>query len=314
MFANPYQEVWNGNGEWLKANFHVHAVPDGREIRPFQLGRYTITSKHVSEVVAAYKDAGYDVLMIANQGFFLDTQEYAKKHEILMINGIEWVEEDGILCIGVKEFIRGEPQKVIDECARQGALAVLCHPNWLSEEGMPPKLSLRTMSALRGYTGIEILTAGIFNGFKGSGLATDVWDQYLSPGKLVWGFANDDFHTWFDIDRGWNVIYSSGRDFQSVKKAIEQGNLYASTGLVLRQFSFQGGTIEVEANLERTPAETISYELIGEGGRVLHKSSAKAAKYQLKGNEKYVRVRAASDNGAILWTQPVYDADELSQT
>jgi hypothetical protein len=311
MFANPYQDAWKENGEWLKANFHVHAVPDGGEIRPFQLGRYTVTPKHVSEVIAAYRDAGYDVLMIANQGFFLDTQEYAKKHDILMINGIEYVEEDGILCIGATEFISGEPQKIIDECTRQGALAVLCHPHWLRGRGMPPKLSLQTMNKLRGYAGIEVLTAGIFNGFEGSGLATDVWDEYLSAGKLVWGFANDDFHTWFDIDRGWNVIYSRGRDLQSLKRAIEQGNLYASTGLVLRQFSFQGGVIEVEANLEPTPADTILYEFVGENGQVLRKSSGKAARYHFEGNEKYVRVRALSENGAILWTQPVYDADKL---
>jgi hypothetical protein len=311
MYTNPYEGVWHAEGQWLKANFHIHAVPDGGKLGTFKLGRYTVSSKHVSSVIAAYKDAGYDVLMIANQGFFLDTQKYASANDILMVNGIEYVERDGILFIGIKEFIEGKPQEAIDSCRRQGGLAVLCHPNWMAEDGTPPKLTHETMYGLRNFVGIEILTAGIFTRFKGSGLATNVWDEYLSAGKLVWGFANDDFHTWFDIDRGWNVVFSQKRDFQEIKNAIEHGRMYASSGLVLREFSFEGNSLKIGANHERSPIEQITYRFIGEGGRTLQESTGVTAEYRFKGNEQYVRVCAASDNGAMLWTQPIFDANRL---
>ena len=311
MYNNPYERCWDDDGTWLKTNFHVHATPDGREARTFKRGRYTVTPKYVSEVVKSYKDAGYDALMIANQGFFLDTQEYAHKYDILMINGIEYIELDGILCIGINEYLTGSPQQVIDACNAKGGVTVLCHPNWMSEQGLPPKLSLQSMSELHGYAGIEILTAGVFTRFKGSGLATNVWDEFLTSGKLIWGFANDDFHTWFDIDRGWNVVHCQKRDLASIKKSIKEGQFYASTGLVLRQFSFQRDTIRIEANLEQTPDRRIHYEFVGEGGRILQDSFGESAEYHFKGVEHYVRVHASSSNGAMLWTQPVYDDDRL---
>ena len=167
------------------------------------------------------------------------------------------------------------------------------------------------MFGLKNFAGIEILTAGIFTRFKGSGLATNVWDEYLSAGKLVWGFANDDFHTWFDIDRAWNVIFCRERGFQEMKTAIERGSLYASSGLVLREFSFQGDSLKVGASHERSPIEQISYRFIGEGGKTLQESTGATAEYRFQGNEQYVRVCAMSDNGAMLWTQPIFDAKKL---
>ncbi len=38
-----------------------------------------------------------------------------------------------------------------------------------------------------------------------------------------------------------------------------------------------------------------------------------AARYRLAGHESYVRVHAMSDDGAALWTQPIYDDAKLKR-
>jgi hypothetical protein len=300
MYVNPYQSIAIGNGKWLKANFHVHASLDGSGKRC-----------EISEVIYMYKDADYDVLTISNQTSFVDTKEFGEKFDILTINGIEYIEKDGILCIGINAFIQGEPQDVINECSKQGGFAVISHPNWISEEGFPPALTKEMLKPLKGYIGLEILTPGIFNRFKGSGLATDVWDEFLTEGKLIWGFANDDFHTYHNFDKGWNVIYARERDYASIKAAVERGSLYASTGLWLKEFLFEDNTIRVAANFNGTPAKKIRYEFIGENGKMLFACAGETGVYRLIGDEPYVRVQATSEHGAMLWTQPVYNNEIL---
>ena len=44
------------------------------------------------------------------------------------------------------------------------------------------------LESLEGYLGIEIFNGVIFR-LEGSGLADDVWDNVLSKGRLIWGFA-----------------------------------------------------------------------------------------------------------------------------
>jgi hypothetical protein len=265
----------------------------------------------VSKVIAAYKDAGYDVLTIADQSSVMDTREIGEKLGILTINGIENIEQDGILCIDIQRFIEEKPQEVIDECARQGGFSIVCHPNLIPGPGFPPLLSRETTRTLRGYDGIEILTPAVFKGLNGSGLATDFWDELLTAGKLMWGFGNDDFHWYWEMDRAWNFVFAGGRSAAEVKAALRRGSTYVSTGLQLKQFSFDGSVLTVSATLPGGQPRRIRYEFVGENGAILSEGSGESARYRLSGHEPYVRLEAASDDGAMLWTQPVYDDARL---
>ena len=326
MYVNPYAAL-AGNGSWLKANFHVHAVPDGtagqwtakqlerrRRIKPAWEGAPVRGPLNdVSRVVALYKDAGYDVVMIADQSSLMDTREIGERLGIVTVNGIENIEHDGILCIGIRELIKGEPQEVIDECGRQGGIRSLCHPNLLPAPGLPELLSKELTRSLRSYDGIEILTPAVFKGLMGSGLATDLWDELLTAGKLVWGFGNDDFHWYWEMDRAWNFVFAGGRGLADIKAAVKRGSTYVSTGLVLKQLSFDGTELTVAATLPGGQPRRIRYEFVGEDGAVLAEGAGAgdAARFRLTGREPYVRVHAMSDDGAALWTQPVYDDARL---
>ncbi len=326
MYVNPYTAL-AGEGQWLKANFHVHAVPDGtggqwteKQLERRRLARPAYQGapvrgplNDVSRVMALYKDAGYDVLTIADQSSVMDTREIGEKLGILAIRGIENIEHDGILCIDIQRFIKGAPQEILDECARQGGFSIVCHPNLVPGPGFPPLLSREMTWSLRGYDGIEILTPAVFKGLMGSGLATDFWDELLSAGRLMWGFGNDDFHWYWEMDRAWNWVFAGGRGVAEVKAALKRGSTYVSTGLMLKQLSFQDGVLTVGATLPGGQPRRIRYEFVGANGAILAEGSGDGARYRLAGHEAYVRVQAASDDGARLWTQPIYDDARLKR-
>lgn len=291
MYINPYSSLSESGGKWLKANFHTHAGT----------GEGTCGAYAVNDVAALYKEAGYDVLAISNHDYFIDTCEFSSLHNMAMFNGFEYSQDRHMLCIDVKNVIYGAHQEVIDECIKQGGFVILCHPNWIHKEYWPRQ----EIDALRRYTGIEIYNSLIFR-LNGSGLATDTWDYLLSQGKLVWGFANDDFHRWYDLARTWNMIYSRSICLENIKEAIHNGCFYASTGLILREMSVAGDTIRVSACAKDTYVNQYEYTFIGKDGETLGKQYGEFGKYRIAGNEMYIRVHVNSEHGAMLWTQPVF--------
>jgi hypothetical protein len=293
MYVNPYDGIDGSNGEWLKCNFHVHADAGYK----------------MADIIALYAEAGYDILTISGQRRIEEPERNRAGRGPLMIKGIENVELDGLLCIGIERFVQGRPQEVIDGCVEQGGFAIIAHPNFGGGENLPVPMPLETIRGLRAYAGVEIYNPVIFHRFNGSGLATDVWDELLSARKLVWGFANDDFHKWFDLDRAWTMMHCGSRSLAAVKQSAAQGRLYASSGLVLQAMTLENRTVRVSAGLRRLRSQPIRYSFIGENGSILDEATGGDAAYRLRGDELYVRVKAASEHGAMLWTQPVYEAD-----
>jgi hypothetical protein len=294
VYRNPYALADSFGSGWSKSNFHVHAFPDASG------SPYGATA-----VVEKYKEAGYDVVAVLTQGEFIPTEQIAAAAGICTIDGMEYIEEDGILCVGVDSVLQGSPQEVIDEVARQGGFSVVAHPHWESEPGLPFAMPRAHLDGLTGYLGIEIMNPAIFRGFAGSGLATDVWDEFLSQGKLVWGFGNDDFHVWPNLDRAWNMVHAEPT-FTGVKAAVTEGRFYASTGLRLEAFELDGLDLSVAVSGGKSKVGPLRFRFVGENGAVLHESSGESAGYTLDGSELYVRVEARAEHGAMLWTQPVY--------
>ena len=97
MYINPYKNINNSKGKWLKANFHTHAGT----------GKDTCGTYEIDKVVTLYKEAEYDVLAISNHDIFFDSAAYQKPHNIVLINGFEYSEHPHMLCINGKELITG---------------------------------------------------------------------------------------------------------------------------------------------------------------------------------------------------------------
>lgn len=290
MYINPYEKCKEG-GQWLKANFHTHAGT----------GEGTCGAYAAEDVVALYKQAGYGVLCLSNHDYYLDTAELATRHDMTLFNGFEYSPDRHMLCIDVANAFNGTHQEVIDETTRQGGFVILCHPNWITKEYWPWK----AIDALSGYAGIEIYNGVIFR-LSGSGLATDTWDYLLSQGKLVWGFANDDFHRWFDLARTWNMIYSPSGSPEDIKDSILSGCFYTSTGLILNGITVSDKSFRISAEAKDSYIKACEYVFWGKDGKVLARQTGEYGQYEFTGEELYVRAQVISEHGAMLWTQPVY--------
>lgn len=297
-FYNPYYEFYDQGRRWFKSGFHIHATPEE-----------TDNSVSIEKALEIYKGAGYDVAMISGQSDYYDTTKLGEKYGIKTINGEEYIGQDGILLIGTQEFIDGTPQEAVDACNRQGGVAVIAHPNWISHFETIPALSAQVRSQLKGYIGIEIVTPCIFDRFKGAGEATDVWDEMLSHGNAVWGFANDDFHAYHDAARAWTMICAKSDSFEDLKEAMLAGSLYASTGLVLKDFVFDGKSLYVTCKYRFFEDDSILYTAIGKGGKILQEGRGREITYQIQGNEEYVRIEAVGKSGAKLWCQPILNKE-----
>ena len=151
------------------------------------------------------------------------------------------------------------------------------------------------MKALEGVLGIEVFN-GVIGRLEGTGWAEDVWDALLSAGKRTWGFANDDFHRWFDLHKAWNMVYSPSREKKDILSAFRKGCFVASTGLMLEEFSLEDGVIRVRAMEKGCPELDCRYFFIGQDGVLLHEHIGPKACYTLSG-EKYVRVKAMGPQG-----------------
>lgn len=292
MYINPYSSVVENKGVWLKANFHTHAGTG-----PDTCGAYDM-----EEVIKLYKEAGYKVLCISNHDLFTDTSHLKERYDMGLINGFEYSQNNHMLCIGCSNLIEGEHQTVIDECINQEGFVILCHPNWQHKEYWP----WAKISSLKNYSGIEVFNS-VIGRLDGTGLAEDTWDYLLSNGKLVWGFGNDDFHRWYDLNKSWTMIYSESSEENAIKSSIHRGSYYLSTGLFLNNIIFDNNTIKLKASEKGCYTKKYQYIFIGKDGVILHKLKGECGEYKLSGNELYVRVKVMDEQGYVLWTQPIYN-------
>jgi len=319
MFYNPYENIYDKELEWQKVNLHIHAGICIKDV----CGEFPMR-----EVIDAYAQAGYNAIAVTNHDCFVSCEE---RDDISLLDGVEFTRNQHLLLIGTKynenlsaqelhdkmnssyaEFFSGEYgsasvdyQKVIDQARKSGAFVILCHPNWQRREFFP----LETMKQLTGYIGIEILNTGIYNVNNwGSGyaLAVDLWDELLTSGKKVYGFGNDDFHYWRDLDNVCNMICAKSAAYEDIFEAVTTGRFYVSTGLELERFDYDGIKLTVQAKLAiPSYIDTFEYRIIGSGGKLLYQSTGKDIAYRINDSELYARVEVTGPNGEKLYTQPI---------
>jgi len=289
MFTNPYQNL--KDGKWCKVNFHTHAGT----------GPGTCGRNPIDEVVDIYSDAEYDMLCISNHDIYTDTSQFTDD-KIYMIPGVEYSQNEHMLTIGVnKSLHQGDHQSAINQTNDMNGFTILCHPNWMKKEYW----SWDKLKNLKGYMGLEIINMLIYR-LSGSGLATDTWDHLLSNGRMVYGFGNDDFHIYSDAARSFNLIYCKERSYDSMKQAVVNGAICASTGLFPVYLKIEDDVIKVKASFAKeTYVENFTYRFITENGKELLVCNGSSAVYRLNG-EKYVRVEVLAENGAMLFFQPIY--------
>ncbi len=297
MYINPYENL--SGGEWYKTNFHTHAGT----------GPNTCGANPIDIVLKEYKTLGYNAICISNHDLYTDTISYDTDGKLFMIQGVEYSNDPHMLTIGVKRSLHQlSHQDAINATLEDGGFTILCHPNWIRKEYW----KWDDVDKLTGYLGIEVINMLIYR-LSGSGLATDLWDHLLTSGKLVFGFGNDDFHTISDAGRSCNYIYSTERSFDGIKRAVSSGCFTASTGLILKYLDLKDDIITVKAAYPKnTYINKFTYKFITDGGKLSSISYGEEAVFKLN-DEKYARVEVMGENGATLFTQPVYNPEFLKK-
>ena len=270
--------------------------------------------RSVPDAVAWYAEHRYDVLAITDHNRLTRARPPAGS-DLLLVPGVEvdagrarFGEPYHIVGIGLGDMIELPrdtasrhalpAQEVVDRLRRAGAAVFAAHPYWSN-------LVVDDLLALEGIIGLEVYNTNTdVDVAKGdSGVH---WDGCLSTGRPLFGIANDDTHWRLeDNGRAWTMLRMDAPDPAAVVRALGDGAFYASTGAVLDDVTFNGGTAEVR--IGAPGAREVRFMCDGRWG---HRAVADGAllshvKFRLRGRERFLRVEVVGPNGARAWTNPL---------
>lgn len=273
---NPYQGV---AGPYAQVALHVHGEA---------WGGLTSGRQPTSELISAYRDAGYQAVVVSDymkltpEGSAVPAYEHGynitKTHQtVLGAKHVVWLDQP------IQTF--NGKQLMLRWLSRSAPLVVLSHP--LLHQGY----SLDELTALDGYQAMEVATH--------SDVWPEAWDAALTAGRRVWGVGGDDTHdlesrheTW----RAWTMVASQPPEGAVLLEALLAGRSYAVWSSAqriahhngLKALTVDGDTLRLEL-LE--PADEL--RLIRQGGEVAAVAkNAGALEYQLKPTDRYLRAEA----------------------
>jgi len=196
-------------------------------------------------------------------------------------------------------------------------LIMINHPTWFwGTDG-----ALLTELGRRGIGLVEIANVAFapWNAGAAPHPGTEaIWDAALSAGVKMWGVASDDAHHYrqSEIDKrelegkaiypafGGFVMVRARPTMRAIRAAVERGDFYSSTGVLLERADVEGTELVVEVAPSERRGHTI--EVIGDGGKVIERLAGRSLRFALSRVKTYARVRVTAADGARAWTQPVF--------
>lgn len=122
-----------------------------------------------------------------------------------------------------------------------------------------------------------------------------LWDEALLRGERAWGFPSS---------RGF-VMVEAQKDPASIRAALDRGQFYASTGVLLSRIEEKHGRISLEVAPEAQGEHYFTF--LGRGGELLGDRRGRSAAFALEqARGGYVRAVVTDANGKKAWTQPVF--------
>ena len=293
-------------GNWYKGNLHTHTSNSDGEPSP-------------EEVLEGYKEHNYDFLSITDHHKVTEVEEYSGK-DFLLISGVEIgvgksslqrgyhlvainVEKEIEVVLNPEVRRQLTVQKAIDFLKEKGCEVILGHPYWSG-------LTMAEVSSLEGQLGIEVYNRYCHR-TRAKGLSSVYWDALLAKGKLDWGFAVDDTHfRRADAYRGWIMVKAPTLNKGSIISSIKEGLFYSSSGPKVKEVHLNRKKAKVYVHT--SPVKTINFICDGAKGRSIWNEDGKEffeAEFELKEEEKYLRIECIDKNGDTAWTNPLFLRD-----
>ena len=217
---NPYA----GTGTWVRGSFHGHCDENSR-----------CASVPLAVSIRDYHALGAGFVTLTDHDLITDLAPLQTQYpDLVLVQGFEYSTRENVVFAGpgVGPLYESSLEDALSHAS--DLLTMVCHP--------------QPMGAAREYwTRIKLEALGtwldgleIYNGHYGTaaGIAVDrqpyyadFWDELLTAGHRLWGFANDDFHDPDDFDNAFNMVLVEEASPAGVIAAAKAGRSYASTGI-----------------------------------------------------------------------------------
>jgi hypothetical protein len=298
--------------QWYKGNTHTHTVNSDGDSTPDEVTRW-------------YRERGYHFLVLSDHNFLT---------EVAGLNALFGAQEKFLLIPGeeLSDSFAGKPlhmnglnltrtvlpqggatlvetlQRDVDAIRAADGVPHINHPNFrwaITADELTAVRRNKLFEIYNGHPQVNNLGGGGVPGLE------EVWDRILSSGQTIYGIAVDDAHVFkrpWDATaskpgRGWVVVRAPRLEAREIVLALDRGDFYASTGVMLTDYVAAERSMTV--TIAATPFSKYRIQFIGRQGRLLAESTENTATYTFKGDEGYVRARVLESNGDRAWMQPV---------
>jgi len=307
----------DGALHWYKGNTHTHTLNSDGDSAP-------------DDVVRWYREHGYHFLVITDHDYFTDViglnAVFGAEEQFLVIKGIEASYEIDSKAIHInglnpEHYILPEKgtgvvetiQKNVDAIRKAGGVPHINHPNFMWS------LTAEDLKHITGCILFEVYSGHPrINNFGGGGSPSveEIWDDVLSSGKLIYGLAVDDTHTFKEPwnkdaarpGQGWIMVRAGQLTVDALLEAMEKGDFYSSTGVDIETIDLSERALSI--SIRGRGMTKFRTQFIGENGKVFKEDVSNPATYLFKGDEMYIRAKIIDSNGRIAWTQPVMIKNE----
>ena len=288
VIEDPYH-LTGDSVQWFKGNLDLASSWASGKDLPRTLAEY-------------YRSHGYQFLGIADS----NTYTWAEAYQSRSLTGIPTIKASypfgDVLALDMDHWLAASDlQGAVDWIVQDGGLPIIAAPYWHEKPGVA-----EIVPSLRHLFGIEIYNARVAALAKDEADATPLWDDLLTHGNHVYGFAGDDVRSLRGIGspatqgQAWVAVLAPSPERESLLMSFRRGAFFASTGPSFTQLRLRGQTLLVEAqNGERL-------RFIGKGGKLLATAAGGSGSYEITGGEGYVRVEALASDGARAWSQPYF--------
>ncbi len=287
-------------GRFYKGNLHTHSNRSDGRLEP-------------GEVCRRYRERGYDFLCLSDH--FLENYEFpvvdtrafrtdgfttligAELHAPATHLGELW----HILAVGLpldfeRTGVDEDGPALARRAAAAGAFVGIAHPQWYGLDASDEH-ALDAAHAVEIYNHTcEMLSA------RPDGVA--LFDQLLTEGRRLTGFASDDAHFHAnDAFGGWVRVKAESLDPEALLQALKTGRYYASQGPEILSVEREGDVLRVAAS----PARSIVLAGPGSKSRQVHGDGIVDAAFDLASFAgSWCRLVVTDMDGKRAWTQPAY--------
>lgn len=296
---------------WYKGNTHAHTNRSDGDASPRRAVRW-------------YRDHKYNFLVISDHDTRTDPRPLDRdsKDSFILIPGEEVTDSfqarrvhvNGINLSRIVVPQHGSSvtdtlQRDIDAIRQAGGLPQINHPNWrwsFTDAEMAPLQNVALLEVCNVNRDCNNAGAGGRPGTEA------IWDRLLSRGKMFYGIASDDTHSYggewtpdkASPGKGWVMVRAARLTAPAITAALERGDFYATTGVVLTDVRITPQ--EYEVTIEPEGDFTYTTQFIGKDGATLKEEFGPGPRYIIRGDESYVRARVIASSGEFAWTQPVF--------